>query len=99
MLTKKDVEHVAKLACLELSEAEKETYTRQLGAILGYVEKLNSLDVSQVEPTAHVLPLHNVLRHDEVKASMAREEVLANAPDPFKGCFRVPKILDGASEK
>jgi aspartyl-tRNA(Asn)/glutamyl-tRNA(Gln) amidotransferase subunit C len=92
-LTHKDVEHVAKLACLELTQAETEKYTRQLAAILEYAGQLNELDTTDVEPTAHVLPLKNVLREDQVKSSLPREEVLANAPDPFKGCFRVPKIL------
>jgi aspartyl-tRNA(Asn)/glutamyl-tRNA(Gln) amidotransferase subunit C len=98
-LTKQQVEHVAKLACLELSEAEKEKFTQQLGAILSYVEQLDALDTKNVEPTAHVLPLKNVLRADDLKPSLGRDQVLANAPDPFKGSFRVPKILDGASEK
>jgi aspartyl-tRNA(Asn)/glutamyl-tRNA(Gln) amidotransferase subunit C len=95
MLTIKDVEHVARLARLELSEGEKEAMTRQLGAILGYAESLNALDVKGVEPTAHVLPLKNVLRPDVPEASLPREQALANAPDAAKGCFRVPKILEG----
>ncbi len=94
-LTKKDVEYVARLARLELTEDEKETTTRQLGAILEYAQKLNALDTQAVEPTAHVLPLANVLRPDERLPSMDREDVLANAPDKAKGCFRVPKILEG----
>lgn len=92
-LTNKDVEHVAKLACLELTEAERDKYTRQLAAILEYAGQLNELDTTGVEPTAHVLPLSNVFREDTVKPSLPREDVLANAPDPFKGCFRVPKII------
>jgi aspartyl-tRNA(Asn)/glutamyl-tRNA(Gln) amidotransferase subunit C len=94
-LTKKDVEYVARLARLELTEDEKDLYTRQLGAILEYVEKLKTLDTSKVEPTTHVLPLRNVMREDELKEGLSRDEALANAPDKAKGCFRVPKILEG----
>jgi aspartyl-tRNA(Asn)/glutamyl-tRNA(Gln) amidotransferase subunit C len=90
-----DVEKVARLARLELSEKEKETYTQQLGAILGHAEALGGLDVSGVEPTAHVLPIQNVLRADVLVPSLPREQVLSGAPDPAKGCFRVPKILEG----
>jgi len=95
MLTIKDVRHVARLARLELSEAEEQAYAQQLGAILGYTQNLDALDVKGVEPTAHVLPLKNVLRPDVLEPSLPREQVLANAPDPAKGCFRVPKILEG----
>jgi aspartyl-tRNA(Asn)/glutamyl-tRNA(Gln) amidotransferase subunit C len=95
MLTIKDVRHVARLARLELSEAEEQAYAQQLGAILGYAQNLDALDVKGVEPTAHVLPLKNVLRPDVLEPSLPREQVLANAPDPAKGCFRVPKILEG----
>jgi aspartyl-tRNA(Asn)/glutamyl-tRNA(Gln) amidotransferase subunit C len=62
---------------------------------LGYAQNLDALDVKGVEPTAHVLPLKNVLRPDVLEPSLPREQVLANAPDPAKGCFRVPKILEG----
>lgn len=94
-LSIQDVEKVARLARLEVTEEEKATYAKQLGAILEYAEKLNSLDVAGVEPTAHVLPIQNVLRVDALAASLPREQALANAPDPAKGCFRVPKILEG----
>ena len=93
-LTEKDVDYVAKLARLELSEDEVKTYTTQLGAILGYAEMLNQLDTDSVEPTLHVLPMSNVLRTDEVQPSMERDKILENAPDKAKGCFRVPKILE-----
>jgi aspartyl-tRNA(Asn)/glutamyl-tRNA(Gln) amidotransferase subunit C len=94
-LTIQDVQKVARLARLELSLAEMEQTTKQLGAILEYAEKLNVLDITNVEPTAHVLPIQNVLREDVLKPSLPREQALANAPDPAKGCFRVPKILEG----
>ena len=94
-LTQKDVEYVARLARLQLTDDEIKTYTTQLGAILEYSEMLNQLDTEKVEPTAHVLPLRNVLRKDEVVASMDRDKILENAPDRAKGCFRVPKIIEG----
>ena len=93
-LTEKDVEHVAKLARLEITDAEKARYTLQLANILGHAEELNAVEVTGVEPTFHVLPLRNVLREDLVKPSLSREEVLQNAPDKAKGAFRVPKIIE-----
>lgn len=93
-ISKKDVEHVAMLARLHLDEDEKDKYTQQLNSILDYMEKLNQLDTEKVEPTSHVLPIKNVLRKDEVKASLSNEEVLSNAPDKEDGCFKVPKIIE-----
>lgn len=93
-LTEKDVEYVARLARLEISDAEKTLYTAQLGKILGHAQELNAVDTSTVAATTHVLPLSNVTREDAVKPSMAREEILSNAPDKSKGCFRVPKIIE-----
>lgn len=88
-----DVEHVAMLARLELNEEEKHLYTEQLNAILEHMSKLQELDTTDVPPTAHILPLRNVLREDEVRPSMDREEVLQNAPNQEEGQFRVPKIV------
>ncbi|TDA67491.1 MAG: Asp-tRNA(Asn)/Glu-tRNA(Gln) amidotransferase subunit GatC [Clostridia bacterium] len=88
-----EVEHVALLARLELGPAEKEAYTQQLNAILGYMEKLNELDTENVEPMAHVLPLANVFREDEVKPGLAPEAALDQAPDKHDNQFRVPKIV------
>lgn len=93
-ITREQVEHVAKLARLAVSEEEKVLFGRQLSSILTYVETLNRVDTSQVEPTSHVLPMQNVLREDEVKASLPRDAALANAPDSDNGCFRVPKIIE-----
>ncbi len=93
-ITREQVEYVAKLARLAVSEEEKALFSRQLSSILTYVETLNRVDASQVEPTSHVIPMHNVLREDEVKASLPRESALANAPDSDQGCFRVPKIIE-----
>lgn len=92
-IDKKIVENVAVLGRLELSEEEKEEYTVQLNAILGYMEMLNKLDTTNVQPTAHVLPLKNVYRKDVVKPSMEREKVIANAPDKEDGQFKVPSIV------
>lgn len=92
-ISKKDVEHVALLARLELSEQEKEAYTQQLNSILGYMEKMNALDTTDVEPTAHVLAIHNVFRDDVDRPSIPREEALKNAPDQREGQFKVPRIV------
>ncbi|KKM09567.1 glutamyl-tRNA amidotransferase [Clostridiales bacterium PH28_bin88] len=92
-ISKKDVEHVALLARLELSEEEKEAYTQQLNSILGYMEKMNALDTTDVEPTAHVLAIHNVFRDDVDRPSIPREEALKNAPDQREGQFKVPRIV------
>jgi aspartyl-tRNA(Asn)/glutamyl-tRNA(Gln) amidotransferase subunit C len=93
-ITKQEVEHVAKLARLELSEQEHDRLTDQLSNILNYVEKLNELDTKGVEPTAHVLDLRNVLREDTPAASLARERALANAPEKAAGHYKVPKIIE-----
>lgn len=92
-LTKKDVEHVALLSRLELSEEDKEKYAQSLDAILGYMEILNKVDTSEVEPTAHVLPLKNVVREDKLQECLPKEMALANAPEEEDGCFKVPRIV------
>ena len=93
-ITRKEVEHVARLARLELSEAEKEEMTAQLDAILGYMEKLNQVDTSDVEPTTTVIPMVSVMRDDEVRPSLGQEDALANAPDREDVFFRVPRIIE-----
>jgi aspartyl-tRNA(Asn)/glutamyl-tRNA(Gln) amidotransferase subunit C len=93
MIEKKDVEYVAWLARLELSEEEKERFTRQLGDVLEHAQRIKSLDTSGIEPTSHVLPLRNVMRDDEIKPSMSQEEALANAPQREGGYFVVPRIM------
>ncbi len=92
-ITKKEVEHVALLARLQLNEEEIDSYTIQLNSILVWVEKLNELDVTNVEPTAHVLPMENVFREDKVRPSLEMEKVLANAPDTKDTFFKVPRIV------
>jgi len=89
-----DVQYVAHLARLALTPEEQEKLSAQLGNILGYVEKLAELDVSQVEPTAHAVPLHNVTRADEVRPSLPTDEALRNAPAKANGLFLVPKIVE-----
>jgi len=91
------VRKVAKLARLELTDAEIQEFTGQLGAILGYVDKLSELDTTDVEPLAHCLPISNVFRKDEVRDSLGTERVLANAPQRDGSFFKVPKILDDNS--
>jgi len=91
------VRKVAKLSRLELTEAEVEEFTGQLGAILDYMEKMNELDTTNVEPLAHCLPISNVFRDDVVKESLGTEKTLANAPQRDEEFFKVPKILDGSS--
>lgn len=92
-ISKQDVEHVALLARLALNDEEIEAYTQQLNSILGYMEKMNTLDTAGVEPTAHVLPLKNVFREDMNIKGLPQDDALANAPDKEAGQFRVPRIV------
>ncbi|MBC8016636.1 MAG: Asp-tRNA(Asn)/Glu-tRNA(Gln) amidotransferase subunit GatC [Sporomusaceae bacterium] len=94
-ITCKDVANVALLSRLEFSESELEKFTGHMDAILEYAEVLNKLNVDNVEATAHVLPLKNVMRADEVKPSLQRELALFNAPEQEDGYFKVPKIMEG----
>ena len=92
MITVKDVEHVAKLARLELTEEEKEKYAGQLGDVLKYVEQMNEVDTSNVVPMAHAIDFVNVMREDTVKYEQTKEQLMSNAPDEEDGFFKVPKI-------
>jgi aspartyl-tRNA(Asn)/glutamyl-tRNA(Gln) amidotransferase subunit C len=92
-LTIRDVEHVALLSRLELTEAEKEKYAQELTKIFDYVEQLKELDVTGVPPTAHALPMADVFREDQVSPGLSNEEALANAPEKENGCFKVPQIV------
>ena len=94
-IDKQDVEKVALLSRLEFSESELETFTGQLNSILEYAEMMENLDVADVKPTAHVLPLQNVLRKDEVRPSLDHDLALSNAPEAEDGYFKVPKIVEG----
>lgn len=93
-VSREDVEYVAKLARIELTEDERDTLTSQLSSILGHIEKLNELDIEGVEPTFHVLDVTNVFREDEVRPSLPTEETLKNAPARDGDFFKVPKILE-----
>ena len=92
-LSEKDVQYVAKLARLEVADAEVAKYTQQLANILEYVEQLNKLDTSKIEPMTHVLDLKNVFRPDELRPSLTQGEVLSNGPEIQSGHFKVPKIM------
>ncbi len=96
-ISKAEVRKVAKLARLQPSEAQVDEFTGQLGAILEYVEKMNELDTTNVEPLAHCLPVSNVFRDDEVKESLGTAKTLANAPQRDGEFFKVPKILDDSN--
>lgn len=93
-ISREDVQHVARLARLELSEAELERMRVEMSNILAYMDKLRSLDTRGVEPTSHAVPLRNVMREDEPRPSLPRDEMLANAPDRAGDFFRVPRIIE-----
>lgn len=92
-VTREEVEKIAALAKLEITEEEKEMFRGQLDRILDYVQKLNELDTKNVEPTYSVSHAGETLREDCVIPSMPREEALMNAPAQAHGFFRVPKII------
>jgi aspartyl-tRNA(Asn)/glutamyl-tRNA(Gln) amidotransferase subunit C len=92
-ISRDDVAHVARLARLDVTADEIELFTEQLGAVLEHADDVAALDLAGVPPTAHPLPLENVLRDDEVRPGVDRDEVLAQAPDAVDGLFRVPRIL------
>ncbi|MBV8986158.1 MAG: Asp-tRNA(Asn)/Glu-tRNA(Gln) amidotransferase subunit GatC [Acidimicrobiia bacterium] len=95
-ISREDAAHVARLARLDLTEDELERFTGQLGAVLEHAADIAALDIADVPPTAHPLPLVNVLRDDVPVASLDREEVLAQAPAAEDGRFKVPRILGEA---
>jgi aspartyl-tRNA(Asn)/glutamyl-tRNA(Gln) amidotransferase subunit C len=88
------VRTVAKLARLQLNDAEAAQFSHQLSAILDYIEKLNQLDTKDVEPLAHCLPVSNIFRSDIVVPSLGADKALANAPQRDASFFKVPRILD-----
>jgi aspartyl-tRNA(Asn)/glutamyl-tRNA(Gln) amidotransferase subunit C len=92
-VTLKDVEHVAALARLSFSEEEKQKLTDQLNDILRYMDQLNTLDTSAVEPLSHVIELSNVFRADALRPGLTAEEALKNAPDRTEKFFKVPKVI------
>jgi len=94
-LTRDDVLKVATLGRLKLTDAEVESYVSKLGNILGYIDMLNEVDTTDVEPMVHAIEMHNVFRADEVRPSLLRTEALGNAPKTDGQFFLVPQILEG----
>ena len=94
ILTLEEVEHIAELARLGLTETEKERYREQLSAILEYFAQLRELDTAGISPTSSVLPARSVLRPDEPRPGLSPEKLLCNAPEAKDNQFRVPLILD-----
>ncbi len=94
MISREEVQHVARLARLHLTDEEAERMREQLDAILAYIDKLRELDVEGVEPTAHAVPLINVMRDDVLVPCLLQEQALANAPDRAGEFFRVPRIIE-----
>jgi len=94
MITAKDVQYVADLARVHLKPDEVDRLTVDLEKILEYIEKLNALDVSDIQPTSHVLPLQNVHRPDRVRPSLSQEEALKISVENKEGGFKVPKVIE-----
>lgn len=93
-LTREDIESVAHLSRLELSEEEKDKLTGHINKLLENFEKLQELDTTDVEPTSHVIPVSNVFREDTVRPSLPVEDVLANGPQVADNCFVVPRVVE-----
>lgn len=93
-ISHEDVNYAAKLARLKLAPGELDRYVGQLSGIMDHIDKISQLDLSDVEPTSHVLPLANIFREDEVRPSFTQLEVLLNGPEVEAGAFRVPAILE-----
>lgn len=93
-LTKQDIESVAYLSRLELSEEEKDKLTGQINRLLDNFGELAKLDTDDVEPTSHTIPVFNVFRKDEVRPSVSVEDVISNAPQAADNCFVVPRVVE-----
>ena len=93
-ITVADVEHVARLARLELDPDEKSLFAGQMDAILGYVEKLKGVNTDGIVPTSHAVPMENAFREDLARPSLSIDKALANAPDRVESFFRVPKVIE-----
>ncbi|WP_022851282.1 Asp-tRNA(Asn)/Glu-tRNA(Gln) amidotransferase subunit GatC [Limisalsivibrio acetivorans] len=94
-ITDSDVLHIANLARLELKEGEVKKFAVELNSILGYIHKLEELDVTGIEPTSHVLELSSVMREDVAKPSLGTDNALGNAPDAEQGHYKVPRVIEG----
>jgi len=93
-LTPEEVEHVALLGRLKLTEDERARFTTQLNSILEYFEQLQQIDTTDVPPMSHAVEITNVFREDEPQASLSPEEALQNAPDQARDCFQVPRVIE-----
>ena len=93
-ITIKDVEYLAQLARLILSEKEKKKFQKELNKIIRYIDQLNQVDTQNIPPTTHVIPMKNVLREDEAKPSLTQKEALSNVPDKKDGYFKVPQAFE-----
>ncbi len=93
-LSKETVQYVANLSRIELSDVELDKLSHQLTSILDFIDKLSETDISNVEPTSHILPIKNVLREDEPRKSLTPEQALANAPAKIESFFGVPKVIE-----
>ncbi len=97
-ISEQQVRHVARLARLAIDEGRMPVLTAQLQSILQYIAKISQADVSGVEPMAHALPIHNVLREDAVEPALPLEQVLQNAPQTDGPFFKVPKVIGGEED-
>lgn len=93
-ISREQIQHVANLARLNLTEDEAVKYTSQMNSILNFFEKLNELDTEHVQPTSHVTEVYNVMREDEQRPSIDREDALRNAPEHEEGQFKVPAVIE-----
>ena len=93
-ITRTEVEHVSRLARLALSDAELDSLTGEMDAILDYVEQLNALDTAGIVPTAHAVPMENAFRPDVVRPGLTTEQALSNAPDATDNAFRVRRVIE-----
>jgi len=93
MISKKEVEHIALLARLHLSEEEKKIFSVQLSQIIEHADQIEKIDTSNIEPTSHAIKQSNVWREDEIKSCLPKDEALVNAPEKEAGAFKVPKIV------
>ena len=93
-ITQKDVDYVARLARMHISDEQKETLTGDMAAIINIADKLNEIDKNGVIPLALAINASNVFRSDEIKPSYSRDELLKNAPEANAGCYSVPKIVE-----
>ena len=93
-IDKKTVEYVAHLARLELTQAELERLSSQLRSIVGFIDKLSELEVKNISPTSHILPINNILREDVPRGSLSSDKVLENAPQKEGEFFAVPRVIE-----